>query len=61
MCQRNRYEVVVIKSGRIVQREVFGNKVRCDEFVARRKAAGAECEVVVSKVECLHSRLAVIQ
>jgi hypothetical protein len=61
MCQRNRYEVIVIKGRRIVQREVFGNKWRCDEFVARRKAAGYTCEVVVSQIQCSHSRLAVIK
>jgi hypothetical protein len=61
MCQRNRYEVIVIKGRRIVQREVFGNKGRCDEFVARRKAAGCICEVLVSQVPCSHSRLAVLR
>ena len=54
MCQRNRYEVIVIRGRRIVGREVFGSKGRCYEFVARRKAAGFTCEVVVSQVQCAH-------
>jgi hypothetical protein len=62
MCKRNRYEVIVIRGGRIVLRVVFGNRAEVDAFVARKRASGCACEVKASTTECAHSaRLEVIR